>query len=280
MNPEPSPAVSPEALPPLAIAPHESSGSSPLAQVCLQAEAEHLRLVLPGESETNLDWLELWQQLQLRLEAGKRFWQPRTPVELIARDRLLDQRQLQMLAEALAAMDLQLKRVQTSRRQTAITAATAGYSVEQETAIVPLQPPGATKLSPPQPATAPLADPLYLQATLRSGTEIRHPGTIVVLGDLNPGSVLIADGDILVWGRLRGIAHAGASGNAQCRIMALQMEPTQLRIADQVARAPATPPDVFYPEVAYIAEGGIRIARAPDFAKNFGPPLPNLPGSS
>jgi septum site-determining protein MinC len=52
--------------------------------------------------------------------------------------------------------------------------------------------------------------------------------------------------------------------------MALQMEPTQLRIADAVARAPETPPAQFYPEVAYVTPDGIRIARAADFSKtNF-----------
>ncbi len=90
---------------------------------------------------------------------------------------------------------------------------------------------------------------------------------MVVLGDLNPGSSVVADGDILVWGRLRGVAHAGASGNTQCRIMALQMQPTQLRIADQVARAPESLPAQFHPEIAYITPEGIRIARAVDFSK-------------
>jgi septum site-determining protein MinC len=112
-----------------------------------------------------------------------------------------------------------------------------------------------------------MAEPLYLQLTVRSGVEIRHPGTIVILGDLNPGGAVIAEGDIFVWGRLRGVAHAGAGGNRECRIMALQMEPTQLRIADAVARAPESPPAQFYPEVAYVTPQGIRIARAADFSK-------------
>jgi septum site-determining protein MinC len=98
--------------------------------------------------------------------------------------------------------------------------------------------------------------------------EIRHPGTVVILGEVNPGGIVVAAGDILVWGRLRGFAHAGAFGNSECLIMALQMEPTQLRIADYVARSPETPPAQFYPEVAYVTPEGIRIALAADFAKN------------
>jgi len=104
--------------------------------------------------------------------------------------------------------------------------------------------------------------------TVRSGVEIRHPGTVIIVGDINPGGMVVADGDILVWGRLRGIAHAGAKGNRECQIMALQMEPTQLRIADAVARAPEKSPLQFTPEVAHITAQGIRIAKANDFSRS------------
>jgi len=73
----------------------------------------------------------------------------------------------------------------------------------------------------------------------------------------------------LIWGKLKGVAHAGATGNQKCRIMALEMQPTQLRIADAVARAPENPPSQYYPEVAYVTPQGIRIARATDFSKNY-----------
>ena len=113
----------------------------------------------------------------------------------------------------------------------------------------------------------PTAEPLYMEMTIRSGVEIRHPGTVVILGDVNPGGIVVASGDILVWGRLRGVAHAGANGNSECLIMALQMEPTQLRIADAVARAPEKAPTQFHAEVAYVTSGGIRIAKAADFSR-------------
>ena len=115
----------------------------------------------------------------------------------------------------------------------------------------------------------PLAEPLYLEMTVRSGVEIRHPGTIIIIGDLNPGGYVIADGDILIWGRLRGVVHAGAQGNSKSVIMTLQMEPTLLRIADKVARGPEKVPVQFYPEVAYVLNQGIRISRAKDFAKIY-----------
>ncbi|HEY9907069.1 MAG TPA: septum site-determining protein MinC [Thermosynechococcaceae cyanobacterium] len=236
-------------------------------QLRLKSEGGRLLLLLPPEGEINesnpatvFTWSDIWQQLKPRLEAGERFWQPGTTVHLIARDRLLDVRQLQELADALTAAQLNLKRVYTSRRQTAVAAATAGYSVEQQSPVAHLN------QSDPETAQA-LADPLYLETTLRSGAEIRHNGTVVVLGDLNPGSSIVAEGDVLVWGRLRGVVHAGAKGNDRCLILALQMEPTLLRIADFVARAPENPPEQYYPEVAYISQGNIRIARAIDFRR-------------
>ena len=234
-------------------------------QVRLKSEGERLLLILPPEAEapSAASWFDLWQQLKHRLNAGDRFITAQSIVHLMAQDRLLDGQKLQAIADALEEVQLKLVRVHTTRRQTAVAAAAAGYSVEQE------PPTYALNQSPQEPAQL-LAEPLYLQITVRSGVEIRHPGTIVILGDLNPGGAVVAQGDIFVWGRLRGVAHAGATGNRQCRIMALQMEPTQLRIADAVARAPKTPPAQFYPEVAYVTPEGIRIARATDFSKtNF-----------
>lgn len=264
----------------LPVAPESSSDPSPPAengngaesllereqQVRLKSEGGKLLLLLPPEGDleednpaSTLTWNEVSQQIRQRLHSGERLWQAETTVHLIARDRLLDGRQLQEIGDALSEVQLRLKRVYTSRRQTAVAAATAGYSVEQQSSIAQInQSSGDTPQA--------LAEPLYLQTTLRSGGDVKHNGTVVILGDLNPGSSVVADGDILVWGRLRGLAHAGAKGNARALIMALQMEPTQLRIANFVARPPETPPAEYYPEVAYVtAQGAIRIARAIDF---------------
>lgn len=233
-------------------------------QVRFKSEADRILLILPTEAEMPAsadNWSEIWQQMKQRLNAGNRFWQAHTTVELLAGDRLLDSRQLQQIADALSEVQLLLQRVRTSRRQTAVAAATAGYGVEQ-------QAPAKTLATTPIASTPPLIEPLYLQMTIRSGAEIRHSGTVVVLGDINPGGIVVADGDILVWGRLRGVAHAGANGNAKCLIMALQMEPTQLRIANFVARAPANQLEEYYPEVAYVTPDGIRLTKAADFSKS------------
>jgi septum site-determining protein MinC len=257
-----------DSSPPSSVAPSSVETISPSSKevdqhlhVHLKTEEGRLLLILPPETEMKdcaIAWPEVWQQLKHRLNGGDRFWQPNTPVHLVAQNRLLDGRQLQEVADALCEYQLRLQRVQTSRRQTAVAAAAAGYSVEQQPAIASLNQPIAS-------SGQAMAEPLYLETTLRSGMEIRHPGTVIILGDLNPGSMVVADGDILIWGRLRGVVHAGAKGNAQCLIMALQMEPTQLRIADHLARAPENSPAQFQPEVAYVTPTGIRIAKATGF---------------
>jgi septum site-determining protein MinC len=61
---------------------------------------------------------------------------------------------------------------------------------------------------------------------------------VIVIGDVNPGAEIVAEGDIVVWGRLRGMVHAGADGNDEAVVCALDLAPTQLRIADKIAIPP------------------------------------------
>ncbi len=238
------------------------------SQICLKNDGEQFLLVLPTQAEINSDlpWSETWQELKHLLQTKEQSWQVGTKVCLVAKDRLLDSRQLQTIAETLDEVQLSLATISTSRRQTAVAAATSGYSVEQKTIAESL---GDNLTNLTQESSLALAEPLYLQNTVRSGVEIRHPGTIVICGDLNPGGKAIAAGDILVWGRLRGIAHAGAQGNHHCRIAALQMEFTQLRIANAVARAPKIRPKNLSPELAFMTTEGIRLAQNSEFAKNY-----------
>jgi septum site-determining protein MinC len=109
---------------------------------------------------------------------------------------------------------------------------------------------------------------LYIQRTLRSGQSIKSEGNIVIIGDVNPGSEVIAQGDITIWGILGGIAHAGSDGNKFAKIRALKMNAIQLRIADVFARRPdsANIPyiqktDTFVPEEASIKKKQIVISK-------------------
>ena len=73
--------------------------------------------------------------------------------------------------------------------------------------------------------------------TLRSGTRKETPGSVIVLGDVNSGVELVAGGDIIVVGTLRGMAHAGASGRKDAIIWAQKIASPQIRIGQAIARA-------------------------------------------
>jgi septum site-determining protein MinC len=96
---------------------------------------------------------------------------------------------------------------------------------------------------------------LFLSRTLRSGTRIEFSGHVVILGDVNPGAEIIAEGNVIVWGRLRGMVHAGAKGNRNAVICALDLSPTQLRIAEEVS-AILKPREDPAPEIARINKDG------------------------
>jgi septum site-determining protein MinC len=100
------------------------------------------------------------------------------------------------------------------------------------------------------------------QGTLRSGDHLQVGGSVLLLGDVNPGARISAAGDVRVWGRLRGVAHAGCQGNAKARIVALQLRPLQLRIAEAVARGPEDLPPLGYAEQALLVAGSIAIEPA------------------
>ena len=96
---------------------------------------------------------------------------------------------------------------------------------------------------------------MLLNRTIRSGTRIEFAGHVVVLGDVNPGAEIVAEGSVVIWGRLRGMVHAGSKGNRGAMICALDLSPTQLRIADEVASA-LKPRENPRPERARINENG------------------------
>ncbi len=92
----------------------------------------------------------------------------------------------------------------------------------------------------------------FHQGTVRSGDYLDISGDLLILGDVNPGSIVSAEGNIIIWGRLLGIAHAGCKGNDQATISALQLRPVQLRIANKVARGPKEMPQLGLAEQAKI----------------------------
>ncbi len=97
---------------------------------------------------------------------------------------------------------------------------------------------------------------------IRSGQKRFVQGNVVVLGDINPGAEVVAGGNILVMGSLRGLAHAGVFGDEGAIIAAYRLNPTQLRIAAHITRPPDGENNAGdYPEVARIREGRVIIEK-------------------
>ena len=95
---------------------------------------------------------------------------------------------------------------------------------------------------------------------IRSGVILEHRGHLIVFGDVNPGAEIRAEGNIVVLGRLRGTAHAGINREAGF-ILALRLEPQQLRIGRMVARASEGDTPGSVPELAHVAGTAIVVER-------------------
>jgi septum site-determining protein MinC len=169
--------------------------------------------------------------------ARRRAMRPKTEAELSdsARSLVAD------FAGARADIAERRKRGESSVRRANVAAASTPI-------VAPLQ------VAPPPPGT------LYHVGTLRGGQALHHAGNIVVVGDVNPGTELVATGDIVVFGRLLGVAHAGAQGDNDAKVYALYLQATQLRIATCIAVDEERSRDTSEPEVAFVHNGRITIA--------------------
>lgn len=100
-------------------------------------------------------------------------------------------------------------------------------------------------------------DAIVVHRNLRSGQSISHSGDLCLIGDVNPGAEIVAGDNVIVWGSLRGVVQAGMKGNDSAVICALELAPTQLRIASLVTRQPETGELEPVPEMARIVDGQI-----------------------
>lgn len=78
----------------------------------------------------------------------------------------------------------------------------------------------------------------FYRGNLRSGQVLKCVSSVTLVGDVNPGAMIISDGNIVVLGSLKGNAHAGAGGDDNCFIFALDMQPIQLQIGEYIAKSP------------------------------------------
>ena len=181
-------------------------------------------------------WAEILAALTERLDASGRFFR-KGSVALDTGPRPVAEEELQQLAGVLTTHEMSLGIVRTSSERTFQAALALGFTATLEStegAPVAAATPAATNTD--------AAAYFVYRGYLRSGHRLRRSENILVIGDINPGAEVISDGDILVWGRLRGIVRAGASGNKRAMVAALDLEPTQLRIADVATMGPDPKP--------------------------------------
>ncbi len=98
----------------------------------------------------------------------------------------------------------------------------------------------------------------FHKGSLRNGQKIEFDGSVVVVGDVNPGAEIKATGNIIVLGQLKGMAHAGCKGMTEAFVSAVYMAPVQLRIADIITRFPEeNKRGPKPPEYAFVQKGQI-----------------------
>jgi septum site-determining protein MinC len=193
---------------------------------------------------------------------------PQGPVVLQSGTWQLDLPQLRELQRLFLTHGLKLCRVEGQCEETLVAAAALGLAVFSHRASADGTDAAgeADRQASGIVAGMPGSDGLSLhRGTLRSGDHLEVGGSLLVLGDVNPGARVRAAGHVLVWGRLRGIAHAGCEGDANARIVAMHLRPLQLRIADAVARGPEDQPPLGFCEQASLVAGRIRIDPAEPF---------------
>ncbi|MBR1553028.1 MAG: septum site-determining protein MinC [Schwartzia sp.] len=110
-------------------------------------------------------------------------------------------------------------------------------------------------------AIPPVEEPqmLVVNRTVRSGQEIKAPGAVMICGNVNPGAQIIAGGSIDIRGACKGVVHAGAYGDTTAFVVADQLMPTQIRIADRIAQPPENMAKPTVAERASIKNGKIVI---------------------
>jgi septum site-determining protein MinC len=174
------------------------------------------------------DWSDVSAGLLARLAESPEFFKG-AQVILQVGERAVGAADLGRLREQLADHQVGLRAVLSDAAPTLAAARALGL----ETALPHADEPDR-EFDPVEPGE----DALLLRRTLRSGRAIHHLGHVIVLGDVNAGAEIVAGGDVIVWGRLRGTVHAGAEGDEAAIICALDLAPTQLRIAGHIAIAP------------------------------------------
>lgn len=198
-------------------------------------------------------WEARVDALARRLEKGAAFFRGGRAA-LDVGPRPLDEAQIRQVQDLLARYEVDLWAMQSTADATILAAVRLGLSpiLGPEEAAGKTEPPREREEPPVLPAGG-----LVVERTVRSGQRIEHPGDVIIIGDVHAGAEIIAGRHVIVWGKLHGVVHAGALGDESAVVCALDLAPTQLRIADHIARSPEERRRRPVPEMARVHKGRI-----------------------
>lgn len=207
--------------------------------IAIKGNKDGLRLQL----DELADWGSVLAALREQIGQGAHFFQGARLIVDVGERPLADE-QLSSLLDVMRQHGIEPEALASTARESRNAARAAGVA--------------ARPLS-RSPDSEERSEAAFVWRTVRSGQVVRHHGHLTILGDVNAGGEIIAGGNVIVWGRLRGIVHAGALGDRGAVICALDLDATQLRIADLIARSPERSTGQQSPEVARIEGGQITV---------------------
>jgi septum site-determining protein MinC len=196
--------------------------------------------------DENMEYAQLKQQIAEKFEASSKFFGNANMALAFEGRKLDDTQQLEIMNIITDSSDLNIVCIvddndeKDKKFQNALEAAQKNYTTETDSGQ-------------------------FYKGTLRSGQVLESEGSLIVLGDVNPGGRIIAAGNVIVLGSLRGNVVAGVNGNENCFVVALEMNPMQIKIGEIIARSSDSAPKKkgkikgVEPKIAYVEEGNIYI---------------------
>ena len=210
-------------------------------KIKIKGENDGLMLGFP----VDMPFSEIMEELGQKLESGAGFFLRGTLVR-VPRDRFAKE-ELAQMQELFRTHGLICR---LAKLEPAMPPAPAREKVKQHVAEVSQETAAETQE---------LQRMLVIDKTLRGGQAVETEGSVIVFGNVNPGAQITAGGSVDVRGTCRGVVHAGAAGDSTAFIIADHLMPTQIRIANYVARSPDEPEYSGKAERAYVKDGQIVI---------------------
>ena len=211
-------------------------------KIKIKGENDGLMLEFPPD----LSFLEIVKELSRKLDSGSGFFLRGTLVR-VPRNRF-SKEELAELQELFRTHGL-------------ICRLEKPVPMRSASPVPPSPKPAAASVSPQEAMqdASELQRMLVIDKTLRGGQAVETEGSVIVFGNVNPGAQITAGGSVDIRGTCRGLVHAGAAGDSTAFIIADHLMPTQIRIANYVARSPDEPEDFGKAERAYVKDGQIVI---------------------